>query len=65
MGDEIENANVITVTRIDRGIWEAKIGPDGLGYRVQGYEPIQAVTNLMIKLVRKGWPFDESWTPKP
>lgn len=64
MADEIRNANVIRLTR-DGDRWCALIGPDlATGVAGFGFGPIGALFELLLKLARRGWPFDETWTAK-
>jgi len=67
MADEIEHANVITITAGGpHGPWTASIGPAGvypLGLSFAAWEPTEAIEGLVARL-RIGWPFDPTWRPK-
>jgi hypothetical protein len=64
VADEIDNANVIRLTRDDAGLWTAAIGPDdGRGRTALGPKPIDALVNLALALQWCGWVFDPTWRP--
>lgn len=63
MADEIQNANVIRITR-DGDRWLAVIGPDPQrGLVGSGPNPASALLALVGRCIAFRWPFDETWQP--
>lgn len=71
MGDEIQNANVISIWQelAEDGKpqipqkWIASIGPEGHGKQATGVNPIEALNALTLKCHWERWPFDLGWQP--